>query len=69
MQQHELFGWLVVEFAYTVPQRDGRVVVLRLGESRAVAEVARKSVSRMILCSRFSIGLSQRAEISCHDVG
>jgi RNA polymerase sigma factor (sigma-70 family) len=42
MQEHELFGSLVLEFAGTLPEREGRIVVLRFVESQAVVEIARR---------------------------
>jgi RNA polymerase sigma factor (sigma-70 family) len=42
MQEHELFGSLVLVFAGTLPEREGRIVVLRFVESQAVVEIARK---------------------------
>jgi RNA polymerase sigma factor (sigma-70 family) len=42
MQQHELFGSLVLEFAATLHERDGRIVVRRFIESCAVSEIARE---------------------------
>jgi DNA-directed RNA polymerase specialized sigma24 family protein len=40
MQEHELFGALVREFAASLHERDGRIIVLRFVESRAVSEIA-----------------------------
>jgi RNA polymerase sigma factor (sigma-70 family) len=41
MQEHELFGALVLEPAASLHERDGRIVVLRYIECRAVREIAR----------------------------
>lgn len=41
MQEHELFGALVLEFSASLPERVRGIVVMRFLESRAAAEIAR----------------------------
>ena len=42
MQEHELFGELVSEFAASLDERDGRIVVLRFLRSWSFSEIARE---------------------------
>jgi RNA polymerase sigma factor (sigma-70 family) len=42
IQDQELFKTLVLEFATSLPERDGRIVVMRFVQFRAVAEIARE---------------------------